>query len=31
MTKEIYEENIDTEEIEDLVSEVLRRFNKPYP
>jgi hypothetical protein len=31
MTDEFYEESVDTEEIEDLVVEILRRFNKPYP
>ncbi len=31
MTDEFYEESVDTEEIEDLVAEILRRFRKPYP
>ena len=31
MTDEFYEESISTEEIEDLVLEILRRFAKPYP
>jgi hypothetical protein len=31
MTDEFYAESVDTEEIEDLVLEILRRFRKPYP
>jgi hypothetical protein len=31
MTDDFYAESVDTEEIEDLVVEILRRFSKPYP
>jgi hypothetical protein len=31
MTDEFYTESVDTEEIEELVTEILRRFRKPYP
>ncbi len=31
MTEEYYAESISTEEIEDLVMEVLRKFSRPYP
>jgi len=31
MTDEFYTEHVDTAEIEDLVTEILRRFRKPYP
>ncbi len=31
MTDNDYQESVYTEEIEDLVHEILRRMNKPYP
>ena len=31
MSDDHYQESVDTEEMEDLVTEILRRFRKPYP
>ena len=31
MSDEFYAESVDTEEIEELVEQILRRFGKPYP
>jgi tRNA uridine 5-carbamoylmethylation protein Kti12 len=31
MSDEFYAESVDTEEIEELVEQILRRFGEPYP
>jgi hypothetical protein len=31
MTNDFYQEPVDIEEIEELVTEILRKFHKPYP
>ena len=31
MSDDHYQESVDTEEMEDLVTEILRRFRRPYP